>query len=158
MGLRTPTNLFRRSRNTEGAGRVDLPIRAPLWADSPWSINRRNADLITLRKGARESSLVSLCATVRRALGYNRVKFSAESAEPAQDAIDRTPKNLNVGAMALMLFSPIARVITHSNHAALVRDGVETRSTIEMGISKRSTCAEGLISDRRRSNQVARNN
>ena len=156
--FRTSIALFRRPCNTEDAGRVDLSSRTLLSIDSQWSLDRRNTDLITLWNGVNESSLVSMCTTVRKAFEYQRVKLSEESAEPAQAATDLIPKNSNVSTMALMLLSPVARVITHSNHVALVPDGVPTRPTIEMDLSKQSIRVKGQISNRRRSNQVAENN
>ena len=58
---------------------MDLSSRKLLSIDSQWSLDRRYTDLITLWNGVGETSLVSMCTTVRRALEYKRVKFSAES-------------------------------------------------------------------------------
>ena len=102
-----------------------------------------------------ESSLVSMCATVRSVFEYHRVKLSAVPAEPAQAATDLIPKNSNVSTMALILLSPMARVITHSNHVKLVPDGVPTRSTIEQDLSKQSIGVKGQVPDRSRADQVA---
>ena len=111
----TAIDRFNRSLYTEEAGLVGRFIHSVPGVVLTWEGERRKIAFMDRRNKQNESSLVSMCTTVRRRREYRRVNPSTESAEPAQAAIERTHRNSNVRTIAFMFIALDTRAIAHSN-------------------------------------------
>ena len=119
---------FNRSLRTEVACRVARESQSDTFGSAPAECNLSSRYTVCNARWKRinESSLTSMCTTVRSSLAYHRVKPSTVSAVPTQARLVRIPQNSNVSTIVLILIALVARVIIHPNYCASIPGGVSS--------------------------------
>ena len=152
---------FNRSRKTDEAGLVGRATQSatpPGTEPSGRALSTRGIVCIARWNRMGESLLVSICASVRTSREYHRVNPSVESAAYTHARTVRIPRNSTVNTIVLIFIALVARAAIHSNYDTSIPGGVSTRSAFKPDLWEQIFRVDGLITDRRRADQVAKNN